>query len=98
MFTDGKKFGLQSCEADYVHLNAGIRLKSSFTPSVNIVPRSGQITGSWDQGRQGLDSVQSSDTSAEILFQSFPQEALVSSSGMGKDVHSLMLSVQHFLC
>ena len=55
MFTDGKKFGLQSCEADYVHLNAGIRLKSSFTPSVNIVPRSGQITGSWDQGRRGLE-------------------------------------------
>ena len=55
MFTDGKKFGLQSCEADYVHLNAGIRLKSSFTPSVNIVPRSSQITGSWDQGRRGLE-------------------------------------------
>ena len=28
----------------------------------------------------------------------FLQEALVSSSGMGRDVHSLMLSVQHFLC
>ena len=32
------------------------------------------------------------DDSAEILFQSFLQEALVSSSGMGRDVHSLMLS------
>ena len=31
-------------------------------------------------------------------FQSFLQEALVSSSGMGRDVHSLMLSIQHFLC
>ena len=31
------------------------------------------------------------DDSAEILFQSFLQEALVSSSGMGRDVHSLML-------
>ena len=30
------------------------------------------------------------DDSAEILFQSFLQEALVSSSGMGRDVHSSM--------
>ena len=36
--------------------------------------------------------------SAEILFQSFLLEALVSSPGMGRDVHSLMLSMQHFLC
>ena len=34
------------------------------------------------------------DDSAEILFQSFLQEALVSSSGMGRDVHSWMLSIQ----
>ena len=38
------------------------------------------------------------DDSAEILFQSFLQEVLVSSSCMGRDVHSLMLSFQHFLC
>ena len=38
------------------------------------------------------------DDSAEIIFQYFLQEALVSSSGMGRDVHSLMLSFQHFLC
>ena len=38
------------------------------------------------------------EDSAEILFQSFLQEALVSSSGMGRDVHFLMLSIQHFLC
>ena len=36
--------------------------------------------------------------SDEIRFQSFLQEALVSSSSMGRDVHSLMLSIQHFLC
>ena len=36
--------------------------------------------------------------SAGVVFQSFRQEALVSSSGMGRDVHSLMLSFQHFLC
>ena len=33
--------------------------------------------------------------SAEILFQSFLQKALVSNSGMGRNVHSLMLSIQH---
>ena len=37
------------------------------------------------------------DDSAEILFQSFLQEALVSSSGTERDVHSLVLSIQHFL-
>ena len=37
------------------------------------------------------------DDLAEILFQSFLQGALVSSSGMGRDVYSLMLSIQHFL-
>ena len=30
--------------------------------------------------------------SAEIIFQPFLHETLVSSSGMGRDVHSLMLS------
>ena len=35
------------------------------------------------------------DDSTGILSQSFLQEALVSSSGMGSDVHSLMLSIQH---
>ena len=38
------------------------------------------------------------DDSAQILFQSFLQEALVSSSGIGRDVHFLMLSIQLFLC
>ena len=38
------------------------------------------------------------DDSAEILFQCFLQTALVSSSGTGRGVHSLMLSIQHFLC
>ena len=35
---------------------------------------------------------------AEILFKSFQQEAIVSTSGMGRVVHSLLLSIQHFLC
>ena len=38
------------------------------------------------------------DDVAEILFQSFPQKALMRSSGKGKNVYSLMLSIQHFLC
>ena len=38
------------------------------------------------------------DDSAEILFQSFLHEALVNGSGVGSDVHSLKLSIQHFLC
>ena len=38
------------------------------------------------------------DDVTEILFQSFLQEALVRSFGMGRDVHSLTLSIQHFLC
>ena len=49
-------------------------------------------------------SVQSTDkfghqgyNSAKIRFQSFLWEAMVSSSGMGWDVHSWMLSIQHFL-
>ena len=52
-------------------------------------------------GRQG----DMKDDSAETLFQSFLQEALrssgpsaVRSCGMGRDVHSLMFSIQHFLC
>ena len=38
------------------------------------------------------------DDSAEIPFRSLLQEALVSGAGMGRDVHSLMLSIQHFFC
>ena len=38
------------------------------------------------------------DNLTEILSQAFLHEALVSNSGMGRDVHSLMLSIQHFLC
>ena len=38
------------------------------------------------------------DNSAEILSQSFRQEMVLSSSGMGRDVYFLVLSMQHFLC
>ena len=36
--------------------------------------------------------------SAEILSQSSLQKAIEDSSNMGKDVHSLTLTIQHFLC
>ena len=36
------------------------------------------------------------DDSAEIL--SFLQETIATSSGMGRNIHSLMLSIQHFIC
>ena len=38
------------------------------------------------------------DDSAEILSQYFLQEAIASSSGMVRDVHSLMLFTQYFPC
>ena len=38
------------------------------------------------------------DDSAEVLFQSSLQEAIVSSSYMGRDVHVLTLSIQDFPC
>ena len=37
------------------------------------------------------------DDSPEILFQSFLREAIVSSSGISKDVHCLTLSIKHLL-
>ena len=48
----------------------------------------------WEVG----GGVNKRDDSPEILFQSFMQEALVRNSGVGRNVHSLMLSIQHFLC
>ena len=38
------------------------------------------------------------DDPAEVFFQSFLLEALVNSSGMSRNVHSLKLSIQHFVC
>ena len=38
------------------------------------------------------------DDSAETLFKRFLQEAILRSSGKDRDVHSLMLSIQHFPC
>ena len=52
------------------------------------------VQSPYQLGRQG----DTRDDSAEMLFPSFPQQDVVSRSGMGRDVHSLMLSIQHFLC
>ena len=51
-----------------------------------------------DSGDIRDDSGDIRDDSAEIIFQCFLQEACISNSGMGGDVHSLMLFIQHFLC
>ena len=55
------------------------------------------ITSSQSLDRSGLQG-ESRNESEEILFQSFLREVLVSCSGMGREVHSLMLSIKHFLC
>ena len=43
-----------------------------------------------------MGSGDTGDDSAEILFQSFLQEAVVNSSGIGRGSHSLALSIQYF--
>ena len=55
--------------------------------SVQFSPLTDGLVGGGHEGRFSRD----------LLFQSFQWEALVSSSGMGRDVQSLMLSIQHFL-
>ena len=59
--------------------------------------------GGHEEGEHEHNSVQSLDPlgrcdSAEILFKSFLQEAIMSSSGTAGDVYSLTLSIQRFLC
>ena len=61
-----------------------------FISSVQFRPLINWVLGGW-----GRDII---DDSAEILFQSSLREAIVSSSGMDRDVLSLTLSIQHFLC
>ena len=45
-----------------------------------------------------MSSGNMADGSAEILFRCFLRKAGVKNSGMGRDVHSLMLSSQNFHC
>ena len=65
-------------------------------PTVNIDHQSYSaftVTGKQFSSAQSLDRLgrrgDMRDDSAEILFQSFLQKAIASSSGMGKNVHSL---------
>ena len=48
-------------------------------------------------GREGHRG-DTTDDSTKLLFQTFLQKAFVSSSGMGRDIRSMMLSFHHFLC
>ena len=62
--------------------------RKNYVPTVEFSPSTDRVVGGWRDVR---------DDSAEILFESSLLEALVSSSGMGRDVRSLMLSTEHFL-
>ena len=48
-------------------------------------------------GRRGVGGDMRND-SKEILFQSFLRETIMSSSDVGRDVLSMMLSIQHCFC
>lgn len=50
LFTDDEKYLLQSKEANYVHLNAEIKLKSSCILPVNTLPSDVQIENCGDGG------------------------------------------------
>ena len=57
--------------------------------SGQLSPLTEAVVREWGGG--GQDSV-------EILFQSFLQVAIVSRSGIGRDVHFLMFFIQYILC
>ena len=63
------------------------------TSSVQLGPLTSWVVGGGKGGGEVM-----MDSSTEILFQSFLQKAVVSSSSFGRNVHSLTLPVQHFLC
>ena len=50
MFTDNERYRQQSNEAKYIHLNAGIRLKSSYIP-IESVPFGGRSNASEERGK-----------------------------------------------
>ena len=78
----------------YVHIIIFTSSKclSPFLLHHSVQFSSGQSLDQWDHQENKRDN------SAEILFQSSLQEALVISSGMGRDDHSLIFFIQHFLC
>ena len=74
------------------------KTKISFMPCHWLNSLTVQFSSVQSLDRLGYWGEDLRDDSAEILFQSFLQEALVSSSGIGRDVHYSMLSIQHFPC
>ena len=54
MFTDDEIYQLQTNEANYIDLNAGLWLKSLCIPPVNTVSNGGQIKNLWKKKR-GLE-------------------------------------------
>ena len=61
-------------------------------PSIQFIFLTKWVVGGGVGCGGGGGGVGMTDDAADILFQSFLQEALVSSSGTDRDVHSLMLS------
>ena len=50
-FIDDKRYELQSNEANYIHLNARMRLEASCSSLVNTVPHGGQLESvDWKAG------------------------------------------------
>ena len=94
----------RTISAIYIRLNTTIRLESSCVPPVNTVQHGGLIDSlisvqfssiPWPIGSSGGTWRTTQQRSLSSLFL---QEAVTSSFGVGRDVHSLMLSIQHFLC
>ena len=82
---DSVALGIVPPPNTHTHLSSGISVPASI--SLETVQFS-SVQSLDRMGRRGNIK----DDSAEVLFQSFLQEALVSSSGMGRDVRSLALS------
>ena len=56
-FLDDERYQLESNEANYMYLNAGTRLRSSFIPRVNTALAGGMTESLWEgnYGRRGLE-------------------------------------------
>ena len=82
-------------------LTAGISRDSRWRGTLlTVTGKSGDLLGdthSLSPLTDGVIRMDMIDDSAEIIFRCFLQEAVVSRSGVGRDVHSLMLSFQHCL-
>ena len=69
--TDDEAYQLESDKADYIYLNAGIRLRWSFISPVNTVAHDGQIESLWDymyQWELGLRAQCGNHCGMELLW------------------------------